>query len=301
MLTLPLNTRLLSSQNYSPFLSWVTKGKSPRGRHLIITWRASILILLVITIIAILICWGLWRRRWRSSETTKVSLLSCNTIDIGVHLTQLIRESVKVSIHTLKLRHDNLGGHITNRGRKSKGGRNNWSCRTSRLHMWLFWLKLGLASLNKSYADGTYNGEVRRIRNRDGKMVKDPRDSWRKDELIMGCRILIDINDGSDEVRGELNRKILKERQQKSSMRLYDRVIVRQWGKNKCHYHWCCTESVGWMLQLRWTTSGCGRPTTWIHNQKGGQSGPTKHPLMAKLVLQGWNYNFFWESSVWEM
>ena len=43
--------------------------------------------------------------------------------------------------------------------------------------MWLFWLKLGLASLNKSYADGTYNGEVRRIRNRDGKMVKDPRDS----------------------------------------------------------------------------------------------------------------------------
>ena len=53
----------------------------------------------------------------------------------------------------------------------------------------------------------------------------------------MGCRILIDINDGSDEVRGEVNRKILKEGQQKSSTRLYDRVIVRQWGKNKCHYH----------------------------------------------------------------
>ena len=122
MLTLPLNTRLLSSQNYSPFLSRMTKGESSRGRHLIITGRASILILIIITI---LICRSLWTKRWRSGEASKMSLLSCYRNDTGVHLTQLIRQSVKVSIHTLKLRHDSLEGHITNRGRRSRGGRNN--------------------------------------------------------------------------------------------------------------------------------------------------------------------------------
>ena len=42
-------------------------------------------------------------------------------------------------------------------------------------------------------------------------MVNDSRDSGRKDELITGRRILIDIKDKSDEVRGEVYRKILKE------------------------------------------------------------------------------------------
>ena len=56
--------------------------------------------------------------------------------------------------------------------------------------------------------------------------------------------------------------------------------------------NWCCTESVGWMLQFRWTTSGCGRPTKWTRNQKGGRSEPAKHPPMAKLVSQGWSSNF---------
>ena len=44
---------------------------------------------------------------------------------------------------------------------------------------------------------------------------------------------------------------------------------------------------INWTLRLRWTTSGCGRPTKWTHNQKRGWSGPTKHPPMAKLVSQG--------------
>ena len=74
-----------------------TKGKSLKGRHLIITRRASILIL----IITILICRNLWRRRWRGSESTKASLPSCYTTDTGVHLTHLIGERVKVSIHVL--------------------------------------------------------------------------------------------------------------------------------------------------------------------------------------------------------
>ena len=66
-------------------------------------------------------------------------------------------------------------------------------------------------------------------------------------------------------------------------------------------FNWCCTKSVGWTLQLRWTTSGCGRPTIWMQNQKGGRSEPTKHPLMAKLVSQGWNSNLFQQSSVQEI
>ena len=99
-------------QNYSPFLSRMTKGKSLRGCHLIITGRASILIITIN--ITILICRSLWRRRWRGDETTKASLSSCYTIDTSVHLTQLISESVKASIYALNLRHDGFQGHITN-------------------------------------------------------------------------------------------------------------------------------------------------------------------------------------------
>ena len=89
----------------------MTNGKSLRGRHLLITERARILILLIIinTIIVVLICQSLGR----SSETTEASLLSCNTTDTGVHLKQLITENVKVSIHALKLCHDGLKSHIT--------------------------------------------------------------------------------------------------------------------------------------------------------------------------------------------
>ena len=136
MLTLPLHTRLLSSsQNYFPFLSRMTKGKSLRGRHLIITSKASILILIIIisTIIAILICQSLQRRRGRSGKTTEASLSSCNTTNTGVHLTQLITESVKASIHALKLHHDDLKCHSTTRRRKSRGGRNSRSYRISHL------------------------------------------------------------------------------------------------------------------------------------------------------------------------
>ena len=43
----------------------------------------------------------------------------------------------------------------------------------------------------------------------------------------MGRRILIYIEDKSDEVRGKVYRKILKKRQEKTSTRFSDRVIVR--------------------------------------------------------------------------
>jgi len=70
-------------------------------------------------------------------------------------------------------------------------------------------VEVGPRSTEQSCADGTHNGEVERIRNRDRKMAKDPHDSRRKDELIMGRCILININDGSDEVSGEVYKKIL--------------------------------------------------------------------------------------------
>ena len=86
---------------------------------------------------------------------------------------------------------------------------NSKSCKTSSLHTWLLWLKLGLTPLNRTNVNGIHGGEVGRIRNGDGKMAKDSRDSRRKNELITGRYILIDIKDRSDEVRGEVNSKIL--------------------------------------------------------------------------------------------
>ena len=63
----------------------------------------------------------------------------------------------------------------------------------------------------------------------DREKAKDPCDSRRKDMLITGHRILIDIYKGEYEVKGKVNGKPLKEGQQKSSMRLSNRMIVRQW------------------------------------------------------------------------
>ena len=40
-------------------------------------------------------------------------------------------------------------------------------------------------------------------------MAKDPHDSQRKDELIMGRCILIDIKDRSDEVGGKVYNEVL--------------------------------------------------------------------------------------------
>ena len=102
------------------------KRKSLKCCHLLIIGRASILIptIIISTIIAVLICRSLGKRRGRSSKTTKASLLLCNTTDMGVHLTQLIIESVKESIHALKLCHDSLESHTTTQ-RRSGGGRND--------------------------------------------------------------------------------------------------------------------------------------------------------------------------------
>ena len=58
-------------------------------------------------------------------------------------------------------------------------------------------------------------------------MANDLCDRQRKNELITSHCIPININDRSNEIRGEVNGEILKEGQQKSSTRLCDRVVVR--------------------------------------------------------------------------
>ena len=150
----------------------MTKGKSPRDRHLIITVRASIRIITIITVLTNLIYRSLWRGRRRSNEAIKAKLSLWYTTDVGVHLTQLIRESVKTSTHALKLRHDSLEGHITSWGRRCRGGKSSWSSRTSKLHTRLLQSKLGLTPLNRTGVDGTHGGIIRRIRNGDGKNGK---------------------------------------------------------------------------------------------------------------------------------
>ena len=92
------------------------KGVSTSSRHLIITRRAITIILIsIITagaiITLILRGWQSWRGS--DSETNHDNLSSCDTTDMGVHLTQFITESVKKSIHACKLCHDGLKCHST--------------------------------------------------------------------------------------------------------------------------------------------------------------------------------------------
>ena len=68
-------------------------------------------------------------------------------------------------------------------------------------------------------------------------MADDPCDSKRKDKLITGRRILIDIYKGENEMRGKVYSKVLNEGKQKLSTRLYNGVIMRQGIENKCHHH----------------------------------------------------------------
>ena len=49
------------------------------------------------------------------------------------------------------------------------------------------------ASLHRTCIDGTHGGEERRVRNGNGEVSEDTRDSGRKDELITCSCILIDI------------------------------------------------------------------------------------------------------------
>ena len=103
--------------------------------------------------------------------------------------------------------------------------------------MWPLQLKLSVTPPDRISANGTHDGEKRRKRNRNGEVLKDPRDSRTKDELIMGSSVLIYIYDRCDEVRDKIDGKILHQGKKKTSTRLSDGVIVRQWCESECHYY----------------------------------------------------------------
>ena len=69
------------------------------------------------------------------------------------------------------------------------------------------------------------------------KVCEDTCDSRRKDELITGSSVLIHIYDRCDEAKGKVDGKILYQGKKKTSTRLSDGVIVRQWCESECHHH----------------------------------------------------------------
>ena len=69
--------------------------------------------------------------------------------------------------------------------------------------------KLSITPSNGSSFNGTHDEEVIKCKKGDRKMAKDPCDSRRKKELIIGRHIPIDIYKGYDEVRIEVNRNVL--------------------------------------------------------------------------------------------
>ena len=72
-------------------------------------------------------------------------------------------------------------------------------------------LKLGLTLSNRNHIDGTHDWKEKRgIRDLDQEVLKDTRDSRRKDKFITCSRIPINIDDRCDEVRKEVYGKVLK-------------------------------------------------------------------------------------------
>ena len=119
----------------------------------------------------------------------------------GVQLIQLSIECIKASIHALKLCYDRLNGHTTRRSRRSGCGWSGRSQRSRHLNPWLLQSKLGLTLLNSRYVYGTHDRKVCRLEIGDRRMAENPCDSKRKNELITGRCILVDMNKGEYEVR----------------------------------------------------------------------------------------------------
>ena len=187
-------TTLISKTTLPFYHEWERVSNS--SSHLSITRRASTIVLIsIITTGAIitLILKRRWRWRRESSETTHGNLSSCNTTNTGVHLTQLITENVKVSIHVHKLCHDVLKSHPTRRRRWSKGGWSWRSQRNRRPGLCPPQSKFHLALFNSSSVYSTHDRKVVWLSIEERKVANDLHDSRRKNELIIGCRIPIDM------------------------------------------------------------------------------------------------------------
>ena len=129
----------------------------------------------------------------------------------GVHLTQLITESVKVSIHALTLCHDSLKSHTTTRRRRSGGGRSRKGWKISHLRPRPLRSKLDLTSSNWNCVYDTHDQKKKRgIRDLNQEVSRYMRDSRRKDKLITCSCIPINIDDQCDEGRREVYGEVLK-------------------------------------------------------------------------------------------
>ena len=203
MLTLPLNTRLLLSQNYSLFChEW----KRVSHQEVVIS---SSLEELAPSSLSSLPSSSIKAFGEGDGEAVKPPRQARRHAIRPTQVFTWHNSSIKVSRRaSMRWSCVMMASRVTSPV-EEEGGRNSRRCRTCRLHMRPLRSKLSLASSNRTSVDDTHGGIVRRIKNRDGKMAKDPHDSWRKNELITGRCILININDRSDKMRGEVNGKIL--------------------------------------------------------------------------------------------
>ena len=176
----------------------MTKGASLRGRHLIITKRArTINIIIIISTRREL----LKRLEWRwGCKTTKVRLVASDATDSSVHLIHLIRQmvktTIKISMHVLEQLHDASERDIYprggRRGRWGRGSRGRGCIRC--LHMWpLPESCAALLQIDSLLINGTHDMEERKGRNGDVHLCEDACDSWRKDKLITCSSVLIAI------------------------------------------------------------------------------------------------------------
>ena len=137
---------------------------STSSRYLItIKWASTIILISIITTGAIvtLILRHRWRWRRSNSETTHDSLLLCDTTNTGVHLTQIITESVKASIH------DGLKCRSTRRRWRSGGGWSGGSKRSRHLCSGPPRSELCFTPSNGSCIYDTHNRKIRRLRIRE--------------------------------------------------------------------------------------------------------------------------------------
>ena len=133
-LPLPLWVWLLLSETTLPFChEWQRASKS--SRYLIITRQAIIIILSIINTIGAITLILRCLEKGSHCVTIHHNLSLCNMIDTGVHLTQLIAESVKASIHAHKLCHVGLKCDSTHERRRRRGGWSNRSRRSCRLRL----------------------------------------------------------------------------------------------------------------------------------------------------------------------
>ena len=72
--------------------------------------------------------------------------------------------------------------------------------------------KLDLVTLNGSVIYGTHDVKMVERWKRNGKMAQNPPDSGRKDGLITGRQIQMNIYDRKNEVRGKIYSEMLKKR-----------------------------------------------------------------------------------------